>query len=308
VKRRVGSQRRRRIRRVLLRALRRSFPHLGRFTPSLSARLAEEIFRTPPKHARLRREEHALAGARFSATPSRRGRLPTWTWGEGPSVLLAHGWGGHSGRLTPFVRPLVEKGFSVVAFDAPGHGSAPGRYSSLPDFVEAIRTVARIHGPFEAMIGHSLGAAACALAVRDGLPVSRIVLLAPPAEAEKYTGRFARFFGIPPATHAEMKRRLERRYRIQWSDLRVAGGECSVRVLVFHDPRDGKVPFRDGQEVVRTWPNAELVQTRGVGHHRILSNPRVIAHAVSFVSGAPGPPLRARRPRRARLGAAAFAS
>jgi predicted alpha/beta-fold hydrolase len=143
VKRRVASRRRHRIRirRVLLRALRRSFPHLGRFTPSLSARLAEEIFRTPPKHARLRREEHTLAGARFSATPSNRGALPTWTWGEGPSVLLAHGWGGHSGRLTPFVRPLVEKGFSVVAFDAPGHGSAPGRYSSLPDFVEAIRTV-----------------------------------------------------------------------------------------------------------------------------------------------------------------------
>src|SRR5512143_702454 len=49
------ARRRRRIRRVFLVALRRSFPHLGRFTPSLSARLAEEIFRTPPKHARLRR-------------------------------------------------------------------------------------------------------------------------------------------------------------------------------------------------------------------------------------------------------------
>ena len=176
------------------------------------------------------------------------------------------------------------------------------------DFVEAIRTVARSHGPFEAMIGHSLGAAACALAVRDGLPVSRIVLLAPPAEAEKYTGRFARFFGIPPATHAEMKRRLERRYRIRWSDLRVAGGHCLVRALVLHDPRDGKVPFRDGQEVVRTWPNAKLIRTRGVGHHRILTNPKVIADAVSFVSGAPEPPLRARLSRRARLGAAAFAS
>jgi pimeloyl-ACP methyl ester carboxylesterase len=80
-----------------------------------------------------------------------------------------------------------------------------------------------------------------------------------------------------------------------------------VRVLVFHDPRDEKVPFRDGEEVVRTWPNAKLVATSGLGHHRILSNPKVIADAVRFVSGPSGVPAVERQPCRARLGAA-FAS
>ena len=82
-----------------------------------------------------------------------------------------------------------------------------------------------------------------------------------------------------------MKRRLERRYRIRWSDLVVAGGDCPVRVLVFHDGRDGKIPFKDGEQVVRTWPNAELVRTRGLGHHRILRDERVIARAVAFICG-----------------------
>lgn len=297
--------RRRRVRRVLLGALRRSFS-LARFTPSLSSRLAEELFRTPPKHARLGREERELARARFSLTPASGVMLPTWVWGEGPRVLLMHGWGGHSGRLTPFVRPLVKAGFSVVSFDAPGHGGAPGRYSSLPDFVAAIRAIAQNHGPLEAAIGHSLGAAACALAVRDGVLMSRIVLLASPAEAEKYTGRFARFFGIPPKTHEAMKRRLEMRYRIRWSDLKVSGGDCPVRVLVFHDGRDGKIPFKDGEEVVRTWPNSELVRTRGLGHHRILRDKRVIARAVAFIGDDPERPLAPGR-RRPTL-ATAFAS
>jgi len=245
----------------------------------------------------LRREERELAAARFSRTADGGVLLPTWKWGKGPPVLLVHGWGGHSGRLTPFVRPLVEAGFSVISFDAPGHGDAPGRYSSLPDFVNAIRAIARKHGPIEAAIGHSLGGAACALAVRDGVEMSRIVLLAPPAEAEKYTGRFARFFGIPPKTHEAMKRRLERRYRIRWSDLKVAGGDCPVRMLVFHDGRDGKIPFKDGEEIVRAWPNAELVQTRGLGHHRIVRDRRVVVHAVAFVGGAPPPPVATRRRR-----------
>jgi hypothetical protein len=77
-------------------------------------------------------------------------------------------------------------------------------------------------------------------------------------------------------------------------------------MLVFHDGRDGKIPFRDGEEIVRAWPNAELVQTRGLGHHRILRDRRVIAHAVAFLGNAPCPAVAGRR-RRAAL-ATAFAS
>ena len=277
------ARRRRRVRRVILGTLRRSF-RLARFTPSLSALLAEALFRTPPKYARLRREEQELARAKFSRTPMNGTSIPTWRWGEGPGVLLVHGWGGHSGRLTPFVRPLVKAGFSVVSFDAPGHGDAGGRFSSLVEFVDAIRTVARKHRPFEALIGHSLGAGACALAVRQGLPVSRLVLLAPPADPEHYSGRFARFYRMPTETRDGMKRRLESRYRIQWPDLKIAAGNCPARVLVFHDEKDTRIPFRDGVAVARAWPNATLVRTHGLGHHRILRDPRVISQTVAFVS------------------------
>jgi pimeloyl-ACP methyl ester carboxylesterase len=270
-----------------LRALRRSFRHLGRISPSFSARLAEHLFRTPPRTPLLKREERSLALARRSTTPFPDAPLPTWTWGKGPAVLLVHGWGGHAGRLTAFVEPLTRAGFSVVAFDAPGHGSARGRHSSLPEFVDAIQAVARAHGPFEAVVGHSLGAAACALALRAGLEVGSLVLLAPPADPEKYSGRFARFFGIPANTRDAMKRRLEGRYQIQWEQLRVSGGPGAsrARLLVFHDPRDWKVPFKDGLEIVASWPRAELVRTHGAGHHRILRNRRVIARAVAFLAG-----------------------
>jgi pimeloyl-ACP methyl ester carboxylesterase len=216
-------ERRRRIRRVLVRALRRSFPHLGRFTPSLSSRLAEALFRTPPKQARLRREERALEDARFSRTPNGGGYIPTWNWGEGSPVVLVHGWGGHAGRLTEFVAPLVRRGFSVIAFDAPGHGDAGGRHSSLTDFVAAIRAIARKHGPFEAIIGHSLGAAACALAVRQGLAVSRVVLLSPPADPEKYSGRFARFYRM--SVRDQLAGPEDCRRRLSGSDARLSRRE-----------------------------------------------------------------------------------
>jgi pimeloyl-ACP methyl ester carboxylesterase len=269
----------------------------------LSARLAEHMFRTPPpRYPRLKREERWLALARPGTTPFAGGALPTWTWGKGPAVLLVHGWGGHGGRLTPFVGPLTRAGFSVVSFDAPGHGRAAGRRSALPEFVDAIRAVARTHGPFEAAIGHSLGGAACALALRGGLEVRSLVLLAPPADPEKYSGRFARFFCIPAGARDRMKQRLERRYRMQWQNLRVSGGPgpSRARLLVFHDPRDWKVPFKDGLEIVASWPRAEIVRTRGVGHHRILRDPAVIARAVAFVAGKTAPRPVSRSTRRTR--------
>ena len=297
---------RRLLKRAFLRALIRSFPRLGRLSPFLSSALAEMLFRTPPRSPRLKREERALFSARFSKTPFRSGSLPTWKWGKGPAVLLVHGWGGHAGRLTPFVEPLTDAGFSVVAFDAPAHGSASGRRSSLPDMVEAIRAVAARTGQPHAVVGHSLGATACALAIQSGLPVSRAVLLAPCAELEKYSGRFARILHIPVPVRDSMKKRLERRYKITWKDLRISDRAPAreVALLVFHDRGDVRVPLRDGLEIVAGWPNASLVRTRGLGHHRILRDPRVIARAVAFLGAAldarPASPSVRRQPFRLR--------
>jgi len=70
----------------------------------------------------MKKETAWLARGRFEAVPFRGAALATWSWGKGPLVVLVHGWTGHAGRLTRYVPALVDAGFSVLAFDAPGHG------------------------------------------------------------------------------------------------------------------------------------------------------------------------------------------
>jgi hypothetical protein len=41
-------------------------------------------------------------------------RLPVYSWGSGPTILLAHGWSGRGSQLGAFVEPLVEQGFRLV--------------------------------------------------------------------------------------------------------------------------------------------------------------------------------------------------
>jgi len=48
-------------------------------------------------------------------------------------VLLVHGWGGRGAQLASFVEPLVARGFSVLTFDAPGHGASAARWDGLAD-------------------------------------------------------------------------------------------------------------------------------------------------------------------------------
>src|SRR5262249_31567340 len=154
-------------------------------------------FRHPPRFPATRAEVALLGRAVRSSVRGPLGDIAVWHWGEGPRVLLAHGWGSHAGRLTPFVTALLASGFGVTAFDAPGHGASTGRFASLPDFVEALDLVARIVSPI-ALVGHSLGAAAAALAMRSGIPCRAAVLLSAPADPAAYTRRYARWMRLSP--------------------------------------------------------------------------------------------------------------
>jgi pimeloyl-ACP methyl ester carboxylesterase len=244
---------------------------------------AELAFRRPPRFRSTRRERAILDGAGRSFVPGPLGEIAVWHWGEGPRVLLAHGWGSHAGRLTPFIAGLVGAGFGVSAFDAPGHGQSGGRFASLPEFVEALMLVARSVTPV-AFIGHSLGAAACALALRSGVGGQAAVLISPPADPSAFTRRYARWMRLPPAAAEIMCRRLEWRYGAPLETYRLLDRGPGVPTLIIHDRGDFRIPVADGRALARSWPDTELVETRGLGHHRILSAPAVLRRAARFLA------------------------
>ncbi len=282
-----------------VKAARKVFSVIGRFSQRVSATCATMAFLRPPRSVPRPGERRVLAGGNVSFVRASQGRIAVWQWGSGPRVLLVHGWGGHAGRLSRFVPALTAAGFGVAAFDAPAHGTSDGWLASLPDFIEAIGAVASLVAPV-ALIGHSMGAAACALAARDGLDVEAAVLVAPFVDPEKYTSRFARYLRLSEAATAGMKEKLQRRYRVRFRDLLLLTSPPRVRTLVVHDRGDWRIPIRDGIALTRAWPQASLLETRGLGHHKILRSALVVEKAVAFLRGpvltvAPSrPALRAR--------------
>jgi len=147
---------------------RAAFAMLGRIAPEVAAAVFERLFFTPPRPPRSRGEP-TLKNAEWIAVNLEGRPLAAWRWGNGPATLLVHGWGGQAAQLSSFVAPLLARGFSVVAFDGPGHGRSGRVKSSLPQLAWAIRAVSDSVGGVTGIVAHSLGAAAAVLAVRDGL-------------------------------------------------------------------------------------------------------------------------------------------
>jgi pimeloyl-ACP methyl ester carboxylesterase len=259
---------------------------LGRVSPSLAGRLAFHLFCTPFRHAEPPRETAILRQAERFSIPFRDIRLAAYAWGEGPTVLLVHGWSGRGPQLGAFVEPLVAAGHRVVAIDLPAHGRTPGRRTNAQVTTEAVLRVGEAIGPLRGVIAHSFGALNTTLALRDGLNAERVVYLAPACRASQAVRGFARQLGLSWPVEWRLRREMERRFGPNiWPQFsgRVCAPRLSLPALIFHDLEDLEVPYREGQLLAHSWPGARLVVTTGLGHRRILRDERVIEQAVEFV-------------------------
>jgi pimeloyl-ACP methyl ester carboxylesterase len=257
--------------------------------PELAGAWAERLFLTPPRNG------GAAAGldlieARSSMLQHKGRHIAVWRWGESdaPAVVLAHGWGAYAAQMRAFVFPLLSAGFRVIAYDQPAHGVSEGRLTGLPDFADVLSEIAWHYGEARAFIGHSLGAAAGALALAQGrVHFDKVVMISPPADLVGYSRRFARWHWMPEAVRRSMQSAIEERYGVLWESLEVSQLAPRLRsqALVIHDRDDRLVPWAHGAKIAQLWPGARLMSTDGLGHARILASDAVTRAAADFISG-----------------------
>ncbi|MFT3771288.1 MAG: alpha/beta fold hydrolase [Minicystis sp.] len=274
-------------------------------SPDLAARAVEHLMFRTTRRAAPERERAVLATGRPFGVHSRHGRLSAWRWGEGPVVVLAHGWNGRGSQLGALVDPLVQRGFQVVTFDAPGHGASPGGSSGLPLFADALDAVVdAVRPPFDlvhAVVAHSMGGAATTYAmsrfrrtpsihlereVREAeLPVRRFVFVAPPVDARDFIRSASKMLEVGATTQDSVRRRVESRFGVPLEELHAptAARELHAPLLVIHDEDDREVPLACGRALAAAWPGARLEITQGLGHGRILWDAGVVRRIADFL-------------------------
>jgi pimeloyl-ACP methyl ester carboxylesterase len=272
---------------LLLRAIRGWFRVASAVAPRAAERQAAGLFLTPKRKRVPGTVMEDPAAGRYALTV-REGELEVraWSWGHGPAVLLAHGWGGCAEDMAPLAGALEHAGYRAVLFDFPAHGRSPGRRTNMLEWLRAFRAVAAAVGPVHAVAGHSFGGAAVALALAEhGMQVRGAVLLAPALGPTAFVDQFTGTIGLPAARVQGMMDYITRIIgRAPASlDARRAAEGLRVPALIVHDPADGDVPWAHGEAIAGAWAGSRLVRAEGLGHRRLLRDERTLAAAVDFI-------------------------
>ncbi|TCM43399.1 alpha/beta hydrolase [Kribbella sp. VKM Ac-2568] len=271
---------------MILEAVRASLKVLP---PTIAGRVAFELWRRPFKRGQVRESEREVHEA---ATVEVVDGVVTYAWGDGARpVLLVHGWRSRASRFHKFVTRLVELGYSPVSYDAPGHGDSPGAAGTILDHQRIIRGLQDRHGPFEGAIAHSLGVPFVLYAIREGVCVERVVTISGLADFGYLADAFCRELGLGAKANASLRRSIERRLFDGddgiWTRYSVAAGD--VDLLAIHNDEDDVVdPTQAPVLLAKYGPRAHFLQTNGLGHRRIMTDPEVITEAVAFVQDSLG--------------------
>ena len=273
-----------------LRLLRLGFSMLGRFAPRVVGGQAYKMWFSTRRFSEPQREIKWRETARTYTLPHRHGPLMVYEWGvsaaQTPKVLLLHGWNGRATQLGAFVAPLLNAGYQVVSFDAPGHGRTPGHRTNLLQVSDALQTVAVHVGRVQAVVAHSFGAMVLAHALRGGLTVDQAVCVSAPAESLFLIEKFCAALHIPARAKQDLINRINQEFGADiWQRISTVQNAKSlnVPVLLVHDEHDWDVPFTQAEILAEAWRGSQLLRTTGLGHRRILRNKSSVKAVTDYI-------------------------
>jgi pimeloyl-ACP methyl ester carboxylesterase len=259
-------------------------------SPKAAAAYAFRIFCTPLKGRARSRTLLAQHGEPLQVTVENKlAKGLRWNKGGSKKALLLHGMHSSSRNFERYVEPLVEKGFEVIAFDAPAHGDSEGKQITVLQYRIMIAEIFNAFGPIDAYLAHSFGGLATSLAL-ENIPhdsQTRVVLIAPATETVTAVNQFFNFLRINGELRREFDQIILERggQPTDWYSVKRAMAAIQASILWFHDKDDDVTPLSDVQPIIdRNYANIEFVITENWGHRRIYREQKVINQAVKFLA------------------------
>ncbi len=213
-----------------------------------------------------------------------------WRWNHPAprKALILHGFESSAINFDRYVRPLMRKGYEVLAFDAPGHGRSGGQFINAPLYRKMITDIHKIYGPVQSFLAHSFGGLALALALEE---IShdegyKIALVAPATETSTAIDSFFRFLKLDEAIRPEFEKVIIRKGGLSpaWYSIRRAMRHIRAKVLWIHDKDDAVTPLADALKVREdNHPNVSFMITEGLGHRRIYRENNVTKKIIDFL-------------------------
>jgi len=211
-----------------------------------------------------------------------------WRWGAGPTVVLAHGWGGRAGQMVKLADAIAGSGFEVVVFDGQGHGESEGRrigFRRLADDLKALKEA--LQDEVSAWVCHS-AAGLCLAAARfhRAIDPRRVVFLATPRGPYIPINELKQHLNPSAAVLNRCREFYAGEFGMRWEEMdRCAAfvNDGHAELLLIQDRDDPRVEAGDAERIAAVWPDAEIIHTEGLGHLKVLWSGEVSQTVIDFL-------------------------
>jgi pimeloyl-ACP methyl ester carboxylesterase len=279
--------------RIALQYIRIKFRLLTTISKKKAAEKAFELFCTPQyrnkkklppvfekaEELQLTMQGKPIIGWRFAATKTdAENNEPV------KKALIIHGFGSSVISFDYYVSALTQKGYQVLAFDAPAHGRSPGKKLDALLYKEILKDIITQMGPIHAFIAHSYGGIAISLALEELQPTypQKLVLIAPATETTTAINGFFNLVALPSTLKPFMEDIIlqKGKHSIEWFSIGRAIKNIKAKVLWLQDEDDDITPLKDVLPIqAQNHPHIQFIITKKLGH-RLIYKDRQVAHAI----------------------------
>ncbi len=271
-----------------IRFVRWFFPKLELISPYFATIYFEKIFFTPFRYTATDKERESELTAIKSTILVDGKNIQTYEWGAAnqPYVIVVHGWAGRATQFRKFIPVFNQAGVSVYGFDGPAHGKSEGKRTTIVEFEHVLKEVIRSKGIPAGIIAHSFGGGASIFAIRNGLPVTKLISIASPTMSDEIIRSYLNAIDGSWPTGVRFKELIQKKYGKPFEEFTASFAIkhiSSLDLLLIHDTEDRDVSIWQAQEMVKLYSKAKLIITQGLGHNRILKDDTVIASCLDFI-------------------------
>ena len=263
---------------------------LHSISPALAGKEAFRLFTTPPKRSSRISEIFAHAEELSFSLNGQTVQGYRVHHPRNKKVLILHGFTSSCHSFDRYVEPLADKGYEILAFNAPAHGHSEGQTVNAVEYAAMIREVMRLYGPINALVGHSFGGLAISLAM-ETIPhneETKLVLIAPATET---TTAIDKAFDMLGFTNGDLlKKDMEEHilrhsgHPASWYSVNRALMNLKASILWIHDADDDITPLSDTNPTrQKNLPNLRFHISHGLGHHQVYRDPAIVKLVADFL-------------------------
>ena len=221
--------------------------------------------------------------------------IPVYLWGRGPLVVCMHGWSGSGTQFRELIPSLVNAGFQVAVFDAPAHGFNPGRTTHVLEFAQSLLAIHQQISPIHTVVAHSFGAMATLTASYHGLKSQSMVFIAPGLDVEEIFESYCSSLKLTPKLAQGFRMKVGQKMADiayldnPWQFFKSAEllKNASDGGLLIYDDKDEEVTLAQFERVRREWSGCEAMETKSLGHFKILKDAAVIDKITQHILSLP---------------------